>query len=165
MMIRERRGAHKNTVLLIRVFWDKERKRSAQKVLGSFEGYLSELPDNLIGPESPLTTEEKAEAQAWLDARKASRKLAILPGAGLSLTRQADEFAAALENPETVQVALQRLDHLALYNALDRVTKALRKQSLTRPPRKKSEEVPSEEAESESFGSESLTLDQAAPQD
>lgn len=137
MMIRERRGAHTSTVLLIRVYWDKERKRSAQKVLGSFSAYSGALPDELAGPNSPLTDEEKAEALAWIAEREARRKLTLLPGVGRRIVQQADELASALEDPEKAEAALQGLDHLALYGALDRLAKALRKHHLARPPRKK----------------------------
>jgi hypothetical protein len=139
MMIRLREGAHTSTVLLIRVSWDPIRKRSAQKVLGSFSAYVGSLPDELGGPDSPLTDAEKAEARDWIAARLARQQASTLPSTGRRITRYAVELADAIDDPATAQAALSELDHLALYEAMDRLAKTLRRHGLPRPPRRKAE--------------------------
>lgn len=134
MMIRERQGRHRTTVLLIRVSWDPDRKRSVQKVVDSFSAYEDRLPVSVAGKLEP---EEKAQVEAWIAAKVAARKAVLLPGTGPELTRLAVELADALEDPARAEMALARLDHLALYNAVDRLAKVLRKRGLTRPPRPK----------------------------
>lgn len=153
MMIRLREGAHTSTVLLIRVSWDPTRKRSAQKVLGSFPSYVSSLPDELGGPDSPLTDAEKAEARDWIAARISQKQAASLPSLGRLIISCATQLADAIEDPARTQAVLSSLDHLALYDAMDRLAKTLRRHRLPRPPRRKakSELIGTEEA------SESLT--------
>lgn len=157
MMIRERLGAHTSTVLLIRVSWDPVRKRSAQKVLGSFRSYVDNLPDDLAGPQSPLTEAEKDDARAWIAAKVARRQVSALPGLGRMIVSQATMLSEALEDPDQAEAALSGLDHLALYGALDRLGKALRKHQRTRPPRRKASGQTNTDS-MEAFGeTESLT--------
>ena len=134
MMIRERQGTHRVTVLLIRVSWDPGRKRSVQKVVDSFSAFLDRLPDSVA---AKLEPSEKAQVEGWIAARVAARKAVLLPGTGLQLTGLAIELTDALEDPARAEAALARLDHLALYDAVDRLAKALRRRGLTRPPRRK----------------------------
>jgi hypothetical protein len=149
MMIRERQGALRSTVVLIRISWDKDRKRSAQKVIGSFPTWSPTLPAELAGPDSSLTDGEKAEAAKWIAERQGRLNLASLPSLGRSITREADALASALEDPDRVEAALKGIDHVAIYAAMDRLAKALRKHKLARPVtvKKSSEAQPAPEAE------------------
>ena len=133
MMIRLREGKHTSTVLLIRVSWNGERQRSIQKVLGSFQSSVQELPEELAGPESALTEVEKAEAREWIQRHQSQLKIYMLPDLGPKIVRDLTELAQALDTPDLVQSALSELDHVALYEALDGLQKSLRKHSLTRP--------------------------------
>lgn len=137
MMIRLRQGTHTSTVLLIRVSWSPDRKRSVQKVLGSFPASASSLPEELAGPESPLTSSEKTEARAWISMYQARQQASALPSLGGEITRNAMELADAINSPIWSKAALSELDHLALYNAMDHLARTLRRHCLPRSPRRK----------------------------
>jgi hypothetical protein len=136
MMIREIQGKLKRSINLVRVTYSPEKKRGVQTVIGSFPSYLATIPEDLSGTESPLTDAEMRQLKSWFESRSHERRKAVLPGLASRISVEAMQLAEGLEDAESASLALKDMDHLALYDALDRLTAALRKHGKTRLPRK-----------------------------
>ena len=134
MMFRERQGKLHQWVLCVRTKYDPERKRGVQEVVAKFHPYADSLPSDVA---EALTPEERAAAEQWIAGHRARRDRLLLPGKWRLVVRYADELSSALDDPELAPVALEGLDAAALYGALDRLTRALRKQGKGRPAPKK----------------------------
>jgi hypothetical protein len=136
MMIKVSQGKLKRTVTLVRIAYSAERKRGVQHTIASFPAHASAIPEELTGTGSPLTDAEMKQLKSWFAARADETMKTVLPFIASHIIRDANQLAEGLESPETASLALKRLDHLALYDALDRLGAALRKHGKTRLPRK-----------------------------
>ena len=125
MMIRVRKTRYRETAVLIRVTWSRERKRSVQEVLCTFPADVDRLPPELSGPGSRLSQRERSQAEAWIGARVAERRREGLPTLGRAVTTAATELATALEDSALAPLALSGVDRPSLLSALDRLQRAV----------------------------------------
>lgn len=130
MMLRERRGKLKTWVLCIRTVYDPSTKRGRQEVVAKFDPYADSLPSEVA---STLTEAERGQAEQWIAGRQAKRESYRLPYLWQHTVQYADELSSALNDPERAPAVLEKLDAGKLYDALNRVTKALRKHGKARP--------------------------------
>ena len=65
MMFRVNHGKYKVTVQCIRTLYDREKKRSAQKVIAAFDGTADKIPSHAL---EALEPHERDEALAWHSA-------------------------------------------------------------------------------------------------
>lgn len=140
-----RRAKNRIQVLAYRGY-DKEKKRSIIKMLGSFDAETFEYPDSLT---NDMTVDEKEELQSYIESMRHSNRNFLLKIETLYLYRSIDKVSASLTGEIDYMT-----DEVAngLYASIDGLYKALRKAGYKRPSKAKSELVSDNLSESDGIG-------------
>lgn len=119
-------------VQLLRNPYDKDAKRSVQKVVGHFDRYDATQPTTEQVESFNLTDAEKAQLEAWLEKRRLEKEATLINVTARYAAQNIDRVTAAVD-------LIQPDQALLVWEAMDRLRKALRKAGHKRPTPPKTE--------------------------
>ena len=122
-----RKQGHRIQVLAYRGY-DKEKKRAQVKLLGSFNSFGGDVSDGLV---DALTDGEKVELQSHIATIRQSQDATVRLYRARSVASDIAGVADSLDDP-TCAVLVTRESATATYEAIDLLTKRLRKMGFRR---------------------------------
>lgn len=132
MQFKEQKG---RVQVLVYDGYDKEKRRAIVKMLGSFDRHDYSLSVGLLGK---LTVEQKKELQSEIDRRRQSHDKAMRQGAILYSDSRIKEYADIVSSGE-YDIPAEKADQI--WEAMDVLSKALKKAKFAKPRRTHPERV------------------------
>ena len=107
--------------------YDKEKRRAIVKMLGSYDAYTYELSDGLL---DNLTAEEREELQSHIEAERQETEKRNRQYSAQWIDRRMCDAADSIEAGE---YELTEAQVIAIWSAMDRLAKVMRKKGHPRP--------------------------------
>jgi hypothetical protein len=146
MIIRIREYKSGGVVQCIRTTYDPATKRGRQEVVATFKEYLTPNEKEV----SRLESDEREQLDDWLKAKRKAQDEGYARNRPAMTIDFINQLVHVLNDDKLFQVVEPNVDADRLFDALDNLSKALRKRKIKRPPKPPKEETPIEKMIKES---------------